>query len=464
MGANFLVFVIVARTLGAEGFGQYSYVLTFLGLFLVVADFGTTAVLAREIAQVRSERETYWGSFLGIRLGLAILAGLLAAGLAFPLRPDLLSYLLVGAACMPLLASRFFEPLFQVSGRPWDSTTSSVAYAATHLVGVAVAVRFAGTLAAIFAAYLVANLVYTVLAFSLSRRALRPRWTPLDRAAMASIFRLAVPMGVGSLFVMLNMRADVFLLARLASDTAVGLYSAAFRFYDLAALVAVILATPILPIFAAQAAVDRSGLRSVYRRLNDLLGVVLIPVAVLTPIFSPTVMTLAFGEPFRAASPVLDVLAWVSILIFYAQLGSAANLAVGDVTHAYWNGALAATINIGLNLAWIPKYGYMGSAWATLVGDAALLGVSQAYVFRNLGVVFRPGPWLRIVAANAVLWLIARSGLLPAPVTVQLGLGLLAYVLLVVGLGLFRREDLAMLPGWPPKRAAVRGIGEPPQR
>jgi O-antigen/teichoic acid export membrane protein len=280
---------------------------------------------------------------------------------------------------------------------------------------------------------------------------------------MASIFRLAMPIGVGSLFVMLNMRADVFLLARMASDTAVGLYSAAFRFYDLAALVAVILATPILPIFATKAAVDRSGLRTVYRRLNDLLGVVLFPVAVLTPVFSETVMTLAFGEPFRASARVLDVLAWVSILTFYAQLGSAANLAVGDVTHAYWNGALAATINIGLNLAWIPKYGYMGSAWATLAGDAALVGVSQAYVFRNLGVVFRRGPWLRIVAANAVLWVIARSGFVPAPAAVQVGLGLLAYVLLVVGLGLFSRDDLALLPGWP-TRAAARGYGEPPQR
>ena len=271
-------------------------------------------------------------------------------------------------------------------------------------------------------------------------------------------------MGVGSLFVMLNMRADVFLLARLASDTAVGLYSAAFRFYDLAALVAVILATPILPIFAAQAAVDRSGLRSVYRRLNDLLGVVLIPVAVLAPIFSPTVMTLAFGEPFRAASPVLDVLAWVSILIFYAQLGSAANLAVGDVTHAYWNGALAATIDIGHQPGVDPEvrlHGVgLGDAGRRCRAPRRLAGLRVPEPRRG----FRPGPWLRIVAANAVLWLIARSGLLPAPVTVQLGLGLLAYVLLVVGLGLFRREDLAMLPGWPPKRAAVRGIGEPPQR
>ena len=444
VGSGLLVFVLVARGLGAEAFGRYSYVLAYLGVLVVIAEFGTTAVLARGIAQVRTEREVYWGNFLLVRLGLALLGGMLGAGLAPWVRPDLAPYLLAGAVSLPALGSRFYEPVFQVCNRPWDSTLSSSLYAVAHVLGVAAALRLWGSLPAVFAAYLLANLLYAVLAFRLSLRSLRPRFQP-RRAILASLLKLAAPIGVGTVFVTLNTRADVFLLAWLQSDTAVGLYSAAFRFYDLGAVLAVIFATPLFPIFADRATGDRAALKQLYVRIHELVAIALLPVALLTPLVSSDVMALAFGDRFRPAGPVLDALAWAAILIFYAQLSSALNLAVGDVTHAYWNGALAAALNIGLNLAWIPSRSYFGAAWATLLSDGLLVGVSQAYMLRNLGNVFRAARWFGIAMASLALLAVARSGLLEEHRLLAAAGGLAAYGLTAWLLGLVRISDLALL-------------------
>ena len=57
-GANFVSFVIIARIGGTELFGQYSYVLTFLGIFAAAADFGMCTVLGKDIAQVRQSADS----------------------------------------------------------------------------------------------------------------------------------------------------------------------------------------------------------------------------------------------------------------------------------------------------------------------------------------------------------------------------------------------------------------------
>jgi O-antigen/teichoic acid export membrane protein len=278
----------------------------------------------------------------------------------------------------------------------------------------------------------------TLLAFRLPVAVLATRFQ-IRRSVLAPLLKVAAPIGVGTLFVTLNTRADVFLLAWLQSDTAVGLYSAAFRFYDLGAVLAVIVATPLFPIFAELATRDRAALKRLYVRIHEWLAILLLPVALLTPLVSTDVMALAFGDRFRPAGPVLDALAWAAVLIFYAQLGSALNLALGDVAHAYWNGALAAALNIGLNLAWIPSRSYFGAAWATLLSDLLLVGVSQAYMLRNLERVSSRA-LLGIAAASLALLVVARSGWLGEHRLLAAAGGLVAYGLTAWRLGLVERR------------------------
>ena len=83
--ANLVTFALIARMLGTEVFGRYSYIMTFLSLAVIVAEFGTTPVLTTQLAQVaKNDREVYWGNFLALRGGLcfltifpALIAGLL---------------------------------------------------------------------------------------------------------------------------------------------------------------------------------------------------------------------------------------------------------------------------------------------------------------------------------------------------------------------------------------------------
>jgi O-antigen/teichoic acid export membrane protein len=440
--ATLLVFVLIAREFGAEQFGLFSLVLTFLSVLIVVADFGTTPALARELSRPGVDRERLWGAFLLLRLALAASVTVIALLGSSLFRPDLVVLVVVGVLGLPLLASRFFEPVFQVSSRPWYSAQASLVYGLVYLTGAAVAVLVLGSLFWAVVAYVAANGVYCGVALGLSRRCIRPRF---ERGAlgMSSLARVGAPLGVGSIFVIVNTRADILMLAYLQSDTAVGLYNAAFRFFDLAAMAAVMVMVPFVPIFSRRAARDRAALKALYVRVLEGLGVIILPVAIAVPSFSAGLVSLVFGPDFVASAGVLNVLAWVGVLTFVCHAGSTANLAVGEVRHAYWNAALAAGINIGLNLLWIPRFGILGAAWATLVSEIALLAVSQCYVWKNLGSTVRVGRWLRIGIANAFVYAILFGAGADLSLVVRLPLAALAYVACLTASGVLVPRELA---------------------
>ena len=139
------------------------------------------------------------------------------------------------------------------------------------------------------------------------------------------------------------------MLAHMKSDYEVGIYIAAFRFLEMAAIIAVILMNPVIPIFSDKAINDREALREDFIKIIEFLAVVTIPIAIFLPHLSPLLFKLLFGEGFSESAKVLNILAWAGVLVFYSLFGSAVCIAIGVVYFEYWSTALAASLNIFLN-------------------------------------------------------------------------------------------------------------------
>ena len=454
MGANFVVFILVARFLGTEIFGQFSYILTFLGLCVVIAEFGTNSILARDLSQLRDSAETYWGNFLVLRIGLSLLVMIPSIAVAYFVRQDLLTYLLAGSLSLPFLASRFFEPIFQVYHRPWFSMYSFVAYGLVYLSFSIVILFITKALLPIMLAYIGANVIYGIVAFSLAFILLKPKFT-IKWTSIKKILTLSAPIGISALFIIINTRADIFMLAHMKSDYEVGIYNAAFRFLEMAAIIAVILMNPAIPIFSDKAINDREALREDFIKIIEFLAIVTIPIAIFLPHFSPLLIKLLFGEGFSESAEVLNILAWVGVLVFYSLFGSALCVAMGVLQFEYWSAASAASINILLNYLWIPKYSFTGSAWATLLCEVFLVSITFFYIMKNLGNIIRWDYWLKILGVNIVLYML--SGFFWARQNwIILILALIIYVILILVMKLFPRDVLSFIIPWEKKVQFVK--------
>jgi O-antigen/teichoic acid export membrane protein len=89
--------------------------------------------------------------------------------------------------------------------------------------------------------------------------------------------------------------------------------------------------------------------------------------AIVVSVISEPLMVIAFGEAYRESASVVSIVMWTAV---FASMGS--------ISARYFNvermekkialrTALAAFMNVGLNLVLIPRYGINGAAIATLL-------------------------------------------------------------------------------------------------
>ncbi len=402
MAASFAVFVLAARFLGPVQFGRYAYLMVFWGVLVTVAEFGTNSVLAKQLAQNRGHGAAYLGNFIMFRTALYMITILLALPAASYLRPDLFTYLVAGIAALPVLGSRFFEPLFQIYGRPWFSLWLSSGYSAAYLIFSLFVFFWKPALGNVIAAYIAANVFYLLLALFLVGKVVRPTFKP-ESAIFSSILRLAWPIGLSGILTLVQMRADTFMLAFMKGDVEVGLYNAAYKFLDMAVILAVMITNPLMPIFSRQAEEDREKLRENFVNILEIISFCIVPVAVITPFVSGPLLSLCYGHEFTKAAFALDIMAWIGVMTFCSMLNYTVLVALEVVKFQVWLTALSAAMNVGLNLLLIPDYGFTGSALATLLTELLLAGVSFLYVIKTVGNVFSYRKWSLALTANLLL-------------------------------------------------------------
>jgi O-antigen/teichoic acid export membrane protein len=114
----------------------------------------------------------------------------------------------------------------------------------------------------------------------------------------------------------------------------------------------------------------------------------------------------------------------------------------------------AATVNIALNFLWIPKYGMMGAAWATLVGFLVQMVLTVTLSLRVFYVPYRYGRLFAIAVGAlgiyaASVFLTFQSLLVSIPIKIGL---LLVYPLYLLAIGMVARDDLQSAFTWAQRR------------
>jgi O-antigen/teichoic acid export membrane protein len=438
-GSNFIAFALIARFYGTDFFGQYAYVLNYFGIFVILADFGLMPVLGKDIAQTKDSPRMYWGNFLILRLFLNVLVILGSIITAYYLRRDMFFVLIIGSLAIPFLASRFFEPIFQVFQRPWHSFYASIIYGVAHLVFLAAAFQFSNNLFSFIAAYISANVLYAFIAFYLSGISVRPLFN-INKSIIQNIIKLAMPLGISSIFIIISNRVCILMLAGMKSDYAVGIYSAAYKFVEIASFLAAMVTAPLIPIFAEKAKNDKASLRYITSDIAEFIAIILLPIGVICTSMSQEIISLVYGSKMLPSADVFNILIWVSVIIFYSLLISSVVISIGVVRYAYWLGAVAAALSVGLNYLLIPKYSYIGSAWVALICEIVLVGVTITYAIRHIGNFFRWKTWTQIIGLNLTMCMMINQNFIDLNILLKIVIVMVLYIFSIIKLRLLRSD------------------------
>ena len=158
-----------------------------------------------------------------------------------------------------------------------------------------------------------------------------------------------------------------------------------------------------------QAAASTTQLQQLAQHTLRTLFMMLAPLPVLLFFLAQPLILFLYGSEFSEATLVLQMLSWSILLSFLAVALHRFILAADEEKAALKISIVAMAVNVGMDLALIPKFGAQGAAIASLLSLFASLLISWGWVARQLfpisitPAVGRPALGLALAAALAFL-------------------------------------------------------------
>ena len=405
---------LIARTLGADGFGVYSSTLAYVLIFATISEFGLTSAATMRMA-ADPEHEAEWlGALASLRTLVSVVAVVLCAGavpLVFDGREARITALILSVTILfsgaGALMSVFFARLrgavpLAISlfeNALWLALVIALATASADPILVAAAyVLLRGTIA-------VTQIRATRGMAATRTRATRHRWRPL--------LQIAVPTGLAYVFMTIYFNIAQVLLLGMAGEEEAGIYGAAYRFLMPLLFLPQAVMGAIFPVMSAAGASDAARLNRIVQRATDYLAISTLPVLAVFAVLSGPVVAVILGDDFVRTATVLPILMIAYVAIGFGTLAGFLAPILGLQWRLTAYAAIGAAANLGLNVLLIPTYGAVGSAWATVATEGLTMALMYVTCLRRLR--FRPSS-RNLLATSAAAGAMALAMLAARPV------------------------------------------------
>lgn len=371
LALSLFVAIVVARYLGPENYGIWSYLFSITMFFTAFASLGMDSILPRELVN-HPENEL---SIFSTTFVLKLLGGVIGFVLNIIIflwykNPDTELLLM-----MSLMASLLIFQSLDVS----DVFFKSKLQAKYSVIGRNIAFIIIAILKLYFVYYHF-NLIYFVATNSLEmliggimvftfyfKKGNSISFKSFDWKLGKTLLKDGIPMAVSGLMVMLYMRIDQIMLTDIDSETANGIYSTGVRMIEIVYFIPMALAESFFPGIVYSKKHEGEKYQQNMLGFYSIMTYLAIGIGVVTVIIAKPMMNLFFGQEFEGSGDVLQVFG-LSIYATFMGIASGKYL----VTENYKNiillrSFLGLSVNVLLNFLWIPQYGFMGAAYASFV-------------------------------------------------------------------------------------------------
>lgn len=395
-----------ARMLGVADFGAFSYALAVGMLAAVLPMWGYDAVVIQRASAESTRLRALLAELLAMRTLLVVLAfavvGALTGLTSLSGRQGAAAGLLIVAA---VLMDTYTEAYRSAAAVLERQGMMAIVHLMQRLLtaGAALAALFGDTgLTGLAVAFLAGTLVGPLTAAVLTRRTgVAPDWHAVSRASLVRLNRGTWIIGVASLVLMVLFRIDTVMIAWFVDDRAVGIYAAAYRLLETTLFVGFVAARVLFPLMASTPEPKRV---QHYTELGiSMMAAVYVPYATLLWCRGHGVLRILFGTQF--ADEGTGMLAWLApapLFFGMSYLASFSVVAAGPTLRALYSSLVALVVNLGLNLALIPRYGGLAAAFTTTLSYAVYAAALILLGRTRMGTPRLPRVLLPAVAASAL--------------------------------------------------------------
>jgi O-antigen/teichoic acid export membrane protein len=383
-----LVVVAAAPVLGASAFGRFVFASTVTTLMAVGTDLVTGVWTTREIARGHEDPGKVIRVGLTLRAVAAVPYALAVLGVSeLAVEGEArTAFLLLGVAA---LANAFVDHFSSIlrgyerfTGEASLNGFRAISTAAAGLAVLTVGRSLGGLCLGLAAAALTSAAYGTALIVRLRAGVLNGS---LDRALTRVALRQSLPIWFAGVVSILYFKVDTVFVRYFAGDSELGVYGAAYKFFEGSMIVPSVLLAVVFPRLARA-----QGSAATLRALENRIGAVLLGLGMLAAAVCMSgrslLVRVVFGVGFEHAAASLGILA-IGLPLVFLNFGLTHFLIARDRARAtLWLAVMMLVLNVCLDVALIPARGGVGAAWATVLSEVAL----TAACLRALAAVSSP--------------------------------------------------------------------------
>lgn len=400
--ARFLIALLLARLLGPQDYGLYVLSLTAAGLFTGISLVGLDDALVRYAAILsgRNDRAGLRGALqisLGVPLAAALFVGATLFLTASPVaeglfeEPRLASLLRLFAVVVPFLTVSNV-----LAGTARGLRRMDYAAFAENIIQSVVRIVLLAGLALIdglslFAAGIVfgvSDIVATITLIILLKRE-PPLAQPPDekvRRDFKPLLRFALPLWLSGLLRQFRRNIEILMLGALSGVSSAGVYAIVSRINLVGHVSLLSILVAVRPILAQlHDCGDRDGLSHLYRTATRWALTLNIPFFLIVLLHANEILGM-FGDSFAVGTTSLIVVAVAELVNAGTGICGPMIDMTGHTRVKLANSVLWTILTIGAGALFIPRWGVVGAAVASLIGIAAtnILAVVELWVLERV--------------------------------------------------------------------------------
>ncbi len=354
---SFFVIIIVARHLGPQELGYWSYAIAINSFLLILLNLGLDIYALTKASQNPSKTELLLSNILAIK-ALSLLFLLLALSL-WPMEQKLFWLLTL------LLVSDFslsFAPFWLFQSQHRFHTIAHIKITQALLYALFIILFFSLKIDILFLAlsYFLANL--TTALFFAKKSLIYFDMKKIRLSYWPYLLRHSLYLGGALFLTQIYGNTDKIMIASILGTQEAGWYEAGYKLYS----IVLVLFSLIWTVYAPK--LTKKILSSYFLFLSLPAFVS----ATLFFFFSDTIATTLYSSQFAPTASLLKLFALL-ILIMVGSYGFSSLLALRQKQKGWFYLSLfCALLNITLNLFLIPLYKIEGALWATIVAEVAM--------------------------------------------------------------------------------------------
>lgn len=448
----FLGYAALFRYLGTFSTGEYTFALSYVMLFSIVVDFGIQQLVIKKVSENLEESKKYLANFFAIEVLLALVVYTLLVGIAYLNHYDNLVFSAIVVAGFGMFLNALSIPYTAIISAHQDMHKIALVNFFDSVINVALmfsAIIFHRSIVFLATVQVFMGIMHLAVYNVMIRKyisGLNPfaHLRFVEFGLIKKMIVAALPFGALVGFSIIYNKIDVLILTALRGYAETGLYTAAYKFFDVLAFLPAVVSSSLYPFFSES--IKQGNIEAVRNALAKytkyMIGIAM-PIAFGGAVLAPKLILLVAGKDFLPGYAAIEILVFASATLFiYSAVNS---LMINQLTRL----AVGITfINIFVNsignLLLIPHFGFRAAAAMTLVSELVQAFFYFYFVrshitnFKFFGSFVKPTICAFLMAA--LLYLLKQHSLV-----LTLPLGMLSYAIFIMLSGFVKPEDLKIV-------------------